>query len=77
MLETLKDRKWIITISFVVLGLIGGYMYWNFYGCTNGCTITGVWYNSTLYGGLLGYLLSGAITEQLFKNKEEDELKSN
>ena len=72
MLAALKNKRWILTISFTLVGLLGGYLYWNFYGCTNGCTITGGWYNSTMYGGLLGYLFSGVVTEQLFKKDKEN-----
>jgi len=45
---------WFIGIS---VGLIAGYLYWNFYGCTESCTITSNPRNSTLYGGMMGGLV--------------------
>jgi xanthine/uracil permease len=45
---------WIIGIP---IGLITGYLYWNFYGCTESCAITSKPINSTLYGGLMGGLV--------------------
>lgn len=60
--------------AFILLGLAAGYSYWHFYGCVNGCTITGVWYNSTAYGGLMGYLVAGMAADYFFKKrKAEDE----
>lgn len=39
----------------VFIGLSAGYAYWYFIGCHNGsCPITGSWYTSTLYGGIVG-----------------------
>jgi hypothetical protein len=52
----------------IALGLIGGYAYWYFYGCVEGCTITGSARNSTLYFGLIGYFFAG-----LFPSKVMDE----
>jgi len=64
-------NKWILYIAFTVVGLVSGYLYWHFYGCVNGCTITGVWYNSTAYGGLLGYLAGGMAVDQFFTTKKK------
>ena len=41
----------------IALGAVGGYAYYYFIGCANGCTITSVWYNSTVYGAMMGGLL--------------------
>jgi len=47
-----------LTIIGVIAGAIGGYLYYNFIGCTNGtCAITSKPLNSTLYGAVLGGLL--------------------
>lgn len=47
-----------LTIIGVLLGLIGGYLYYHYIGCTSGtCAITSKPLNSTLYGGLMGGLL--------------------
>ena len=51
----LKNKLSIIGIIF---GAIAGFMYWKFVGCASGtCMITSKPINSTLYGGLMGYLL--------------------
>jgi uncharacterized membrane protein YdjX (TVP38/TMEM64 family) len=42
----------------LVIGAAGGYLYWYFVGCTSGsCAITSSPVNSSLYGGLMGFLL--------------------
>ncbi|MEX1188962.1 MAG: hypothetical protein WED33_06870 [Bacteroidia bacterium] len=53
----------IVSVSALIGGLIG-YSYYHFYGCTNGCSITGSPINSTLYFAFIGFLLPG-----LFKKK--------
>jgi hypothetical protein len=49
----------------IVLGALGGFLYYNFVGCNVGihpfgrsCAITGSPVNSTLYGSLIGLVLS-------------------
>lgn len=54
----LKYKK---SIAGILLGAAAGYAYWYFYGCVNGCTITGSALNSSLYFGFMGYLLSGIL----------------
>lgn len=47
-----------LSIIGIVFGAIAGFMYWKFVGCASGtCMITSKPINSTLYGGLMGYLL--------------------
>jgi hypothetical protein len=52
-------RKAIIKTGIgIVVGAIGGYLYYHFVGCASGsCAITSKPINSTLYGGLMGGLL--------------------
>ncbi len=57
-------KKWfknnLLYIIGAVIGAIGGYLYWNFVGCSSGtCAITSKPVNSTLYGALMGSLLLG------------------
>lgn len=41
----------------VLLGALGGFLYYNFIGCYSGsCAITGDPLMSTLYGALIGFL---------------------
>lgn len=64
-------KKWfknnMLYIIGAVIGAIGGYLYWNFVGCSGGtCAITSKPVNSTLYGALMGSLLFG-----LFKTEKK------
>jgi hypothetical protein len=53
-------RKHIIVIIFSIAGSIGGFLYWKFVGCLSGtCIIKSVWYLSTLYGLVLGWVVGG------------------
>ena len=54
--------NWIAKNKLSIIGITlcatAGFLYWNFVGCTSGtCMITSKPMNSTLYGGLMGYLL--------------------
>ena len=42
----------------VLLGALGGYLYYTFAGCNGSCAITGSPVNSTLYGSLFGLILT-------------------
>jgi len=41
----------------VLLGALGGFLYYNFIGCNGSCAITGNPYISTLYGAGIGAVL--------------------
>lgn len=46
-----------LSIIGIVVGTIGGYLYYHFIGCTSGsCAITSKPLNSSLYGALMGAL---------------------
>jgi len=50
--------KYKLTLIGIIVGAIGGYLYYYFVGCTSGtCVITSKPVNSTLYGALMGGLL--------------------
>lgn len=64
------ERKYLIIAGFTIAGLVGGYLYWHFIGCTSGsCGITSKWHMSMLFGGLMGYLIGDSIND--LKNKAE------
>ena len=42
----------------ITLGALGGFLYYNFIGCNGSCAITGSPVNSTLYGSLMGLILT-------------------
>ncbi len=53
----MTKRAILLTISGVILGAIGGYIYYAEIGCLGGtCPITSKPLNSTLYGGVMGGL---------------------
>jgi phage shock protein E len=44
-----------LTIIGILLGCVGGYLYYHFVGCASGtCAITSKPVNSTLYGAIMG-----------------------
>lgn len=70
--DTVKNmnyQKLIVPAIGVIVGGIGGYLYWHEIGCTSGtCPITSKPLNSTLYGGVMGYLISDLVSD-FFKKK--------
>jgi len=55
-------------IGATVLGMLFGFLYYQFYGCVNGCTITGNPWRSTAYFGLM-FLLGSQIIKDLIIKK--------
>lgn len=50
--------KYRLLLVGILLGGVGGYLYYYFVGCAQGtCLITSKPFNSTVYGGLMGGLL--------------------
>ena len=69
-------KNWILhnklLISGVIIGAIGGYLYWQQIGCVSGqCMITSKWHNSTAYGAVMGGLLFSIFAKEK-KKKDED-----
>ena len=54
-------------LKYVIGGLIGavlGYLYYRFIGCSSGtCPITSNPYISTIYGLIVGLLITGAVVK--------------
>lgn len=51
-------NKYKLTIIGIIIGALGGYLYYYFIGCASGtCAITSKPINSTLYGAMMGGLL--------------------
>ena len=68
-------RKHLVTVIFAVAGLIGGFLYWKFVGCSSGtCIIKSVWYLSTLYGLVLGYVTGGLAEDLILKLRKNKEI---
>ncbi len=65
-------RKHLIIVIGTIAGAAGGFLYWKFIGCQSGtCPIKSVWYLSTLWGLVMGYLLGSIIEELLMKAREK------
>ena len=63
-------KKNMLVIIGVLLGILGGYLYWRFIGCESGtCPITSKPLNSMAYGAVLGGLVLSLFSGK--KSKEE------
>lgn len=63
------NKTTLLAIVGAGIGVVGGYLYWFYIGCTTGtCAITSSPINSSLYGALMGGLLFSTFT-----NKKETE----
>lgn len=70
--EFLKTYKW--KIVGVAIGAVAGFAYWYFIGCNSGtCPIQSNWHTSTLYGGLLGYILPKSPKKNVIKKETGNE----
>ncbi|HOX84271.1 MAG TPA: DUF6132 family protein [Chryseolinea sp.] len=64
-------KTWLILGIGIVLGTLGGYLYWFYIGCVSGtCAITSSPVNSSLYGGLMGGLFFNLFQTPKQKNSE-------
>jgi len=75
-LDFIKKNR--LLIIFTIAGLAGGFLYWKFVGCLTGsCPIKSIWYWSTLYGGLIGFLVGSLVNDLIIrirKRKNQEEL---
>ena len=71
-------KKNLPTIAGVIIGAIGGFLYWKFVGCSSGqCPITSSPTNSTLYGALMGGLLFSMIKSNKPKESRNQDSANN
>lgn len=55
-----------LTIVGIIVGAIGGYLYYYFVGCASGtCAITSKPLNSTLYAAMMGGLLFSSFKKEI------------
>jgi hypothetical protein len=61
----MNKKTLIITIIGVCIGAIAGYLYYKYVGCITGtCVITSRPLNATLYGALIGGLLTSSLIKK-------------
>ena len=57
-MRELLTKRYLLTALGVVIGMVGGFLYWRYVGCSSGtCPITSSPVNCTLWGGAMGGLL--------------------
>lgn len=62
--------KYKLTLIGVIVGAIGGFLYFYFVGCASGtCAITSKPLNSTLYGAMMGGLLFNSFKKEETKSE--------
>lgn len=49
----------------ILVGAGGGYIYWYFWGCLEGCTIRSVWWRMSLWSAIMGGLLGSMVQDRL------------
>lgn len=58
----MNKKTIIITLIGILIGAVAGYLYYHYVGCITGtCVITSKPINATLYGALIGGLLSNSL----------------
>lgn len=55
-----KGKRILRLLLFALAGALAGYVYYIFFGCTNGCAITGSPWRSMLYMAVLGLFIAFA-----------------
>jgi len=65
-------------LIIIIPGIIAGFLYWKFVGCTSGtCPITSNWHSMVLFGALIGYFIGDSIDDIIKKKKEKkDDIQS-
>jgi hypothetical protein len=72
MKEFIKKNR--LVLLFAIAGGVAGFFYWKYVGCLSGtCKIKSVWYLSTLYGTLAGYVAGDLVKNlvQWFNKRSE------
>ena len=69
-------KKYKLTLIGILIGAMGGYLYYYFIGCSSGsCSITSQPLNSTLYGAMMGGLLFGSFKKEEVRPEENKDSK--
>lgn len=71
MLKVFLKKRWPMLLG-VVVGAIGGFLYWRYVGCdSGGCPITSSPVNSSLWGAVLGGLLGSIFQPRSLKKDHQ------
>jgi hypothetical protein len=71
MKQFILKHKW--RILGTVAGAFAGFLYWYYIGCNSGtCPIQSNWHISSLYGGLMGFLIGDMKKKKAKKEKNDD-----
>jgi len=66
-MKQILKKHWLRIVGIIV-GAIGGFLYYYFVGCASGtCPITSNPYISVIYGAIMGYLVA-----DMFKKKKQE-----
>ena len=60
--ELIRSAWFLRPFLGVLIGAIGGFLYYHYVGCSSGtCAITSRWHTMLLFGGIIGYLIGDSI----------------
>lgn len=66
-------KKHSVLFIGILLGAIGGILYWKLIGCSSGtCPITSSPINSSIWGAVMGGLIASSFTPEKIKKKKEE-----
>lgn len=63
-------RKHKLTLIGIPIGILGGYIYFHFWGCKDYCTIRSNPYRMMAWGALMGGLVFNILEDQLKRKKK-------
>jgi hypothetical protein len=69
-----KFRYVYVYLALGILGLVGGFVYWNYWGCTDSCPIDSSWKLSALRGGVIGLCIAAMFQPMKSKEKSTDSI---
>lgn len=67
------SRKYVLMITGLTLGAGAGFAYWYYVGCLSGtCAITSSPVNSSIYGGVLGVMITNLFQKETSSSKPNE-----
>ena len=68
-----KTLRYLLVAAFILVGAVCGYLFYRLRGCASGtCPISSSPVVSTLYGGVIGWLIGAAAAPEKKKNRKEE-----